>query len=128
MSHVDVIVPCHNYGDMLEACVRSVLAQEHVAVRVLIMDDASTDSTETVGRRLAAIDRRVEYRRQSINRGRCSCGRWIHAATSAGETPWAKATLRLRRGRGNAATNRRPRQFPDWPYRIDCRAAHRAHR
>lgn len=69
MSHVDVIVPCHNYGDMLEACVRSVLAQEHVAVRVLIMDDASTDSTETVGRRLAAIDRRVEYRRHSINRG-----------------------------------------------------------
>ena len=69
MSHVDVIVPCHNYGEMLEACVRSALTQEHVAVRVLIMDDASTDSTETVGRRLAAIDKRVEYRRHAINRG-----------------------------------------------------------
>ena len=69
MSHVDVIVPCHNYGDMLEACVRSVLAQEHVAVRVLIMDDASTDSTESVGRRLGAHDARVEYRRHAVNRG-----------------------------------------------------------
>jgi glycosyltransferase involved in cell wall biosynthesis len=69
MSRVDVIVPCYNYGDMLEACVRSVLAQEHVDVRVLIMDDASTDSTEAVGRRLAALDTRVEYRRHAVNRG-----------------------------------------------------------
>ena len=69
MSRVDVIVPCYNYGDMLEGCVRSVLSQEHVHVHVLIMDDASTDSTETVGRRLAAIDPRVEYRRHAVNRG-----------------------------------------------------------
>src|SRR5207244_808119 len=49
-------------------CIRSILAQEGVDVRVLLMDDASTDSTEWVGRRLAA-DARVEYRRHSVNRG-----------------------------------------------------------
>jgi glycosyltransferase involved in cell wall biosynthesis len=69
MTRVDVIVPCYNYGDMLEACVGSALAQRHVDVRVLIMDDASTDSTERVGRTLAALDRRVDYRRHAVNRG-----------------------------------------------------------
>jgi glycosyltransferase involved in cell wall biosynthesis len=69
MSSVDVIVPCYNYGDMLQACVRSVLDQEDVDVRVIVMDDASSDSTESVGRRLAAADRRVDYRRHDTNRG-----------------------------------------------------------
>src|SRR5712691_9822439 len=68
MSRVDVIVPCYNYGDLIEQCVRSVLSQEGVDVRVLIMDDASTDATQSVGRRLAA-DPRVEYRRHEVNRG-----------------------------------------------------------
>lgn len=67
-SSVDVIVPCYNYGALLGACVASVLSQEEVAVRVLIMDDASTDETEAVGRRLSA-DPRVEYRRHLVNRG-----------------------------------------------------------
>lgn len=66
---VDVIVPCYNYGALLEACVSSVLSQEAVAVRVLIMDDASTDDTAAVGRRLAAADRRVEFRRHATNHG-----------------------------------------------------------
>lgn len=65
---VDVIVPCYNYGAMLGACVASVLSQEDVAVRVLIMDDASTDETEAVGWRLSA-DPRVEYRRHLLNHG-----------------------------------------------------------
>ena len=48
---VDVIVPCYNYGDVLEACVNSVLTQHDVDVRVLVMDDASSDTTEAVGSR-----------------------------------------------------------------------------
>jgi len=66
---VDVIVPCYNYGDVLEACVNSVLTQHDVDVRVLVMDDASSDTTEAVGSRLAAADARVEYRRHTVNRG-----------------------------------------------------------
>src|SRR5438067_328538 len=68
MSRVDVIVPCYNYGHLLEDCIRSVLSQQDVDVRILLMDDASTDETESIGRRLAA-DRRVEYRRHRVNRG-----------------------------------------------------------
>ena len=66
---VDVIVPCYNYGDVLEACVQSILTQQDVDVRVMIMDDASSDSTQAVGMRLAAADARVEYRRHTVNRG-----------------------------------------------------------
>jgi glycosyltransferase involved in cell wall biosynthesis len=69
MTRVDVIIPCFNYGSMLEACVHSVLSQEGVAVRALIVDDASPDNTEEVGRRLAAADNRVRYSRHSENWG-----------------------------------------------------------
>lgn len=69
MSSVDIIVPCYRYGHFLRECVESVLAQEGVAVRVLILDDASPDHTPEVGRELAARDSRVEYRRHPTNRG-----------------------------------------------------------
>src|SRR5262245_17571418 len=54
---------------MLEACVRSVLSQDGVQARVLIVDDASPDDPEAIGRRLAAHDGRVEFWRHSENRG-----------------------------------------------------------
>jgi glycosyltransferase involved in cell wall biosynthesis len=69
MNTVDVIIPCYKYGHLLRDCVRSVLAQEAVGVRVLIIDDASPDDTEVVARELAALDGRVEYRRHSVNQG-----------------------------------------------------------
>ena len=69
MSSVDVVVPCYNYARYLEQCVRSVLDQRGVEVRVLILDDASTDETPLVGRRLAAQDLRVEFRRHETNKG-----------------------------------------------------------
>ena len=69
MSRVDVIIPCYNYGHLLADCVTSVLTQEGVDVRVLIVDDASPDDTETVGAGLALHDERVEYWRHPINCG-----------------------------------------------------------
>lgn len=69
MRSVDVVVPCYNYAKYLEICVRSILDQPDVAVRVLIIDDCSTDDSEGVGRRLAASDSRVFYRRHEKNIG-----------------------------------------------------------
>ena len=40
-----------------------------VDVRVLIIDDASTDDTPEVAAALAAEDARVEFRRHAVNRG-----------------------------------------------------------
>ena len=66
---VSVIVPCFNYGHLLEGCVASVLAQRGVEVEVLVIDDCSGDSTAAIGERLAAADGRVEFRRHARNAG-----------------------------------------------------------
>jgi hypothetical protein len=88
MSRVDVVVPCYNYGRFLERCVDSVLDQERVDVRVLIIDDASSDDTPHVGERLAAVDQRVELRRHDVNQG--------HIATyNEGLIGWASAKYSL---------------------------------
>ncbi len=67
VSSVSVIVPCYNYASYLRGCVESVLSQEGVDVRILIIDDASPDNTPEVGMQLAKEDSRVEYRRHSVN-------------------------------------------------------------
>jgi glycosyltransferase involved in cell wall biosynthesis len=69
MSRVDVVIPCYKYAHYLHGCVESVLSQEGVEVRVLILDDASPDNTPEVGEELARQDGRVEYRRHAVNRG-----------------------------------------------------------
>jgi len=66
---ISVIVPCYNYGHLLEGCVTSVLAQQDVEVRLLVIDDCSTDDSADVGRRLAELDDRVEFRLHRKNMG-----------------------------------------------------------
>lgn len=67
MASVDVVIPCYNYGKYLEGCIASVLSQEGVDVRALIIDDCSTDDTSEVGAELARRDARVQYRRHARN-------------------------------------------------------------
>src|SRR5208337_1578043 len=69
VSTVDVVIPCYNYARYLRRCVQSVLSQSGVDVRVLVIDDASSDDTPQVGNDLAGSDSRVEFRRHEVNRG-----------------------------------------------------------
>ncbi len=55
MSQVAVIIPCHNDGLLVEEAVVSVREQENTEVELVIIDDASTDSTTIT--RLAALER-----------------------------------------------------------------------
>ena len=84
LGTVDAIVPCYNYGSVLADAVNSILSQESVTVRVLIIDDASTDATPTIGAALAAMDPRVEFRRHSVNIGHIQTYNegleWVRAA------------------------------------------------
>ncbi len=66
---VDVVIPCYNYGRYLRGCVASVLAQIGVNVRVLIIDDASSDDTQQVGTELESTHSQVEFRSHKQNQG-----------------------------------------------------------
>jgi len=52
---VTVVIPCYNYGRFLPAAVGSAISQTSVTVDVVIVDDASTDDSLAVARRLEAI-------------------------------------------------------------------------
>lgn len=82
MASVDVAIPCYQYGRFLRECVASVLNQD-VDVRVLIIDNASTDDTLEVAMRLAVEDSRVAVQAHRTNLG-------PHAAYNAG-IAWASA-------------------------------------
>ena len=69
MTAVDVVVPCYNYARYLPTCVSTILDQAGVEVRVLIVDDCSTDETPTVAAALAAQDSRVTVVRNEVNLG-----------------------------------------------------------
>jgi glycosyltransferase involved in cell wall biosynthesis len=56
MGSIDVVIPCFQYGRFLRDSVGSVLSQDVDALRVLIIDNASTDDSLDVARRLAAED------------------------------------------------------------------------
>jgi glycosyltransferase involved in cell wall biosynthesis len=88
VSSVDVVIPCYRYAHYLRGCVDSVLSQDGVDVRVLIIDDCSPDDTTAVATALASEDRRVEFRRHEVNRG--------HIATyNEGLLEWAEADYSL---------------------------------
>lgn len=84
MTAVDLVVPCYNYARYLETCVNSILAQEGVEVRVLIVDDCSTDDTPQVAAGLAARDGRVRVLRNARNLG-------LIATANRGVIDWAEA-------------------------------------
>jgi GT2 family glycosyltransferase len=83
MAKVDVVVPCYNYARFLEACVRSVLEQSLTDLRVLIIDDASSDDTLAIATALAGRDPRVSVISHPQN--------WGHIRTYNQGIQWASA-------------------------------------
>jgi glycosyltransferase involved in cell wall biosynthesis len=69
MVGLDVAIPCYQYGRFLRECVLSVLNQGLPQVRVLIIDNASTDDSLEVARQLAAADPRVDVVSHATNLG-----------------------------------------------------------
>ena len=66
---VSVVIPCYNYGRYLRGCVGSVLGQQGVQTRILVIDDTSQDDTAEVGRALAEEHENVTFVRHEVNRG-----------------------------------------------------------
>jgi glycosyltransferase involved in cell wall biosynthesis len=87
MPTIDVIVPCYNYGRYLRSCVDSVLGQHGCEIRILIIDDASTDDSLAIARSIAAADARVRVLAHERNRG--------HIATYNEGIEWLSADYML---------------------------------
>jgi glycosyltransferase involved in cell wall biosynthesis len=66
---VSVIVCAYNRAPMLDACLRSIRAQDHPSFEVLVMDDASTDGALDLAKSHAADDPRVRVFDRSENAG-----------------------------------------------------------
>jgi glycosyltransferase involved in cell wall biosynthesis len=87
LGRIDVFIPCYNYGRFLYQCAKSVLSQEGVDVRVLVIDDASPDNTAEVAAALAWEDPRVTVIRHGKNKG--------HINTYNEGIAWASADYML---------------------------------
>ena len=66
---ISVIVCAYNRAPMLDACLRSIRAQDHPSFEVLVMDDASTDGAIDVARRHEREDPRVRVFGRDTNAG-----------------------------------------------------------
>lgn len=66
---ISVCLPTRNGAGRLESVVRSIQAQDHPNLELIISDNASTDGTEDLCRELAKSDERIVYVRQPENVG-----------------------------------------------------------
>jgi len=66
---VDVVIPNYNYARYLPQAIASVLSQESVDVRAIVVDDASSDDSVAVVREIARTDDRVTVVEHRENRG-----------------------------------------------------------
>lgn len=66
---VSVVIPCFNTKDCVVHAVQSALAQQDIAVEVIVVDDGSTDGTAAEVERAFAGDARVHVLRQPCNMG-----------------------------------------------------------
>ncbi len=84
-----VIVAARDEEARLEATVRHLLAQRHVALEVIVVDDRSTDATGEILRRLAAEDARVRAMRvEHLPDGWLGKSHACHVGASAATGDW----------------------------------------
>jgi glycosyltransferase involved in cell wall biosynthesis len=72
MPEVTVYIPTKNRSALLLRAVSSVLSQTHEDWELIVVDDNSTDETPVFLERLAALDPRIKFFRQSDSLGGCA--------------------------------------------------------
>ena len=68
-TRVTVVIPCFNAEVVLERALRAVLAQDVPGIRVIVVDDASTDGSAAVAESWARDHAEIAAVRQPENRG-----------------------------------------------------------
>lgn len=69
MARVSVGLPVYNGEKYLEGAIKAILAQTFTDFVVHISDNGSTDGTQAICERYAAMDSRIRYHRYDLNRG-----------------------------------------------------------
>lgn len=57
---ISVIVPAYNVENYIEKCIKSILSQTYKNIELLIINDGSTDKTETICKKYAKEDQRLK--------------------------------------------------------------------
>lgn len=85
MPAYDVVIPCHNRAHVVADAVRSVVAQAHPPTRVVVIDDASSDGTPALIRRMEAEHAAIRALALPRNGG---VARARNAGIAACVSPW----------------------------------------
>ena len=69
---LSIVIPCYNEEKTLRRCVERVLAirDENLHLEIIVVDDASTDASESIGRELAERHCEIRFYRQERNMGK----------------------------------------------------------
>lgn len=95
---VSIGLPVRNAGERVVEVAKSVLAQDHDRIQLVISDNASTDDTEDVCRELARSDGRIAYHRQATNIGLLNNFRYVIGAAEGRYFRWIGDDDRLEPG------------------------------
>ena len=92
MNHVSVtaVVPTHNRRELVAETIATILDQRDVDLRLVVVDEASSDGTAEWLARLAASDRRVSVIRHDKALGVAAAR---NAGIDAATTPWVAKHL-----------------------------------
>jgi len=78
---LSVIVPTHNRAEILITCIEKLIAQKKVKFEVIIVDDGSTDNTESVVRDIIRQNDNLAYIKQSASHQGVARNRGVELAT-----------------------------------------------
>jgi len=76
---ITVVMTAYNTGHLIKAAVKSVLAQSHQNISLMVIDDASTDDTLEVLKQLSLTDSRLRVFHSSKNHGTYWSKNWCLA-------------------------------------------------
>jgi glycosyltransferase involved in cell wall biosynthesis len=88
-THLVIGLPVYNGEKYLRYAIESILGQTFSDFRLLISDNASTDSTSEICREYAKGDRRITYYRQSENIGGAANFNYVFQPESSPYFKWA---------------------------------------
>lgn len=131
---VSIILPARNEEACIEACVRSLLAQDYGSFEVIAVDDCSDDGTRAILGRMAAGDSRLKVihgtpvppdwmgKAHAVVQGfRATRGEWLLFTDADTEhAPWLLSAVMAKLAGGNAAfaTAFGWQRHPTWAVRL----------